>query len=100
MDWDERIAYIVRRNTMRGPCYWGGFPQSFVDFLVEVAADHSLDIAGLASATSIALGMGTPQFSRAGGAELAQWRPDASTLVQASVNRRPRSASLQVRIER
>ena len=60
---------------------------------------RDVDIAALASAASSALGGASAQFSEAGGAQLAQWRTDPHTLVQASLNRRPRSASLQMGIE-
>ena len=67
---------------------------------VAGTVEGDLPIGQLASAASLALGVGQAQFSRSSGAELARWRSDPSTLVQASVSRGPRSASLQVRVNR
>lgn len=61
--------------------------------------EGDLAIGPLASAASLALGVGPAQFSRSSGADLARWRSDPSMLVQASVSRAPRSASLQVRVQ-
>jgi hypothetical protein len=62
-------------------------------------AARDLDIAAFAAAAASALQLGGPALDRAGGADRATWRLGASTLVQASLNRRPRSASLQIRLE-
>ena len=61
--------------------------------------EGDLAIGPLASAASLALGVGPAQFIRSSGADLARWRSDPSMLVQASVSRAPRSASLQVRVQ-
>ncbi|HET9428924.1 MAG TPA: hypothetical protein VFO69_11250 [Allosphingosinicella sp.] len=66
---------------------------------VAGTVEGDVAIGPLASAASVALGVGPAQFSRSSGAELARWRSDPSVLVQASVSRAPRSASLQVRVQ-
>jgi hypothetical protein len=66
---------------------------------VGTSAGFNVALADLAASAAASFALGAPLLSRSRGSELAQWRPEGAMLIQASVHRRPRSASLQVRIE-
>jgi hypothetical protein len=67
---------------------------------VASEAGRRLDLESLAAETARRFGAGAPERSSVRGTEMAKWRDGGSLLLQASVHRRPRSASLQVRVDR